>query len=198
MSDVRLAHPGDLDAVADSLGRAFAEDPVWTFVVPGIPPEVRAERLRRFFRTEARQRARLASVWTTPQGEAAAIWAPPGRWRPSFTDGLVLAASMLRAGRLHAAARLPVLTRIEKAHPRQPHWYLEALGTDPPHQGTGLGTALLAPVLERCDTEGRPAYLESSKEANVPFYERFGFVVTGELALPRGGPTLYPMWREPR
>lgn len=52
--------------------------------------------------------------------------------------------------------------------------------------------------LDRCDAEGAPAYLESSKESNVPYYMRFGFEVTGELTVPDGGPTMWQMWRHPR
>ncbi len=33
--------------------------------------------------------------------------------------------------------------------------------------------------------------------ANVPLYERFGFRVTQEIALPRGAPTHLSMWRGP-
>ena len=51
--------------------------------------------------------------------------------------------------------------------------------------------------LARCDAARLPAYLESSKERNVPFYERHGFRVTGELTIPGGGPTLWLMWRNP-
>jgi hypothetical protein len=54
----------------------------------------------------------------------------------------------------------------------------------------------MGPVLERCDREGEPAYLESSKEQNIPFYSRHGFEVTGQLDLP-DGPSMWPMWREP-
>jgi hypothetical protein len=43
-----------------------------------------------------------------------------------------------------------------------------------------------------------PAYPESIKAENVPYYQRFGFEVTGELDVPGGGPTLWPMWRPPR
>jgi hypothetical protein len=52
--------------------------------------------------------------------------------------------------------------------------------------------------LDRCDAEYAPAYLESSNPDNIPYYQRFGFEVTGELALPEGGPSLWPMWRAPR
>jgi hypothetical protein len=53
-------------------------------------------------------------------------------------------------------------------------------------------------VLDHCDDEGLPAYLESSKERNVPFYSRHGFKVVKEVPIPGGGPKIWTMWREPR
>jgi GNAT superfamily N-acetyltransferase len=98
--------------------------------------------------------------------------------------------------------RVPVgmatLRVLEGHHPAAPHWYLQVLGTEPAEHGRGIGSALMAPVLERCDDEGVPAYLESSKERNIPYYERHGFRVTGELDLPKGGPPVWPMWRDPQ
>ncbi len=53
-------------------------------------------------------------------------------------------------------------------------------------------------VLHEVDAEGLPAYLESSKESNLSFYNQHGFEVTGEIHTPRGGPTLWLMWRHAR
>lgn len=72
------------------------------------------------------------------------------------------------------------------------------LGTRTALQGKGIGSALLEPVLERCDAQGMPAYLESSKYSNIAFYNRHGFEVTGEIPLPLGGPVVWPMRRNPR
>ena len=52
--------------------------------------------------------------------------------------------------------------------------------------------------LDRCDAEHAPPYLESTNPDNVPYYQRFGFEVTSEIALPDGGPGLWPMWRVAR
>jgi GNAT superfamily N-acetyltransferase len=195
---VRVAGPDDVPAMAASLGRAFADDPIFEFLVPGVDPDERARRSTPFFVTDTKLRVRLASAWTTPERVGAALWAPPGKWRTSIVDGLRLAWPIVRASRGRSFRAFAALSAIEKAHPRQPHWYLAVLGTDPEHQGKGIGAALMAPVLERCDTEGVPAYLESSKESNIPYYERFGFRVERELPLGKGAPSVWPMWREPR
>ena len=54
----------------------------------------------------------------------------------------------------------------------------------------------MQPVLELCERDGVPAYLESSKERNIDFYARFGFRVRDEVKLP-AGPKMWPMWRDP-
>jgi GNAT superfamily N-acetyltransferase len=72
------------------------------------------------------------------------------------------------------------------------------LGTDPPRQGEGRASAAVRPILDVCDRDGIPAYLEATKERNVPFYERRGFRVTGTIDVPAGGPRLWTMWRDPQ
>ena len=90
------------------------------------------------------------------------------------------------------------ISAVEKKHPSAPHYYLMALGVDPDLQGRSVGTQLMRPVLDKCDAEHMPAYLESSKERNVPLYERNGFKVTETMVIPNGGPKIWLMWRDAR
>ena len=86
-------------------------------------------------------------------------------------------------------------TRIGRlvTNPKGPSVVTAALRTP----GTGIGSALIAPVLEQCDRQGVLVYLESSKEVNIGFYQRHGFEVVREVQVP-GGPLLWPMLRTPR
>jgi hypothetical protein len=51
-------------------------------------------------------------------------------------------------------------------------------------------------VLERCDAESWPAYLETANARNLVFYERLGFRVSEEFDL-RRDTRIWTMWREP-
>ena len=68
---------------------------------------------------------------------------------------------------------------VYKRHPQKPHWYLQAIGTDPTSQGRGFGGVIIRHQLANADASAVPAYLESSEESNIPIYATFGFEVTG-------------------
>ena len=87
--------------------------------------------------------------------------------------------------------------KTEKYHPKTPHYYLFAIGVTPGNKGQGLGTALIAPLLQRCDAEGMPAYLENSKAENLRFYEGHGFKVLQQIRFSASAPPVWLMWREP-
>lgn len=194
---VRRATTEDLPALTGALARAFLDDPVARWSCPR--EQLRAKVLEGFQGARLRQLHPHDEVWIADDRSAAALWAPPERWRTTLREDLALARCVARPS---LATRLPLtvggLLGMERRHPREPpHWYLAVLGTDPPAQGRGLGSAVLRPVLEQCDADGLGAYLESSKESNIAFYARHGFKVTGEIPLPFG-PTMWPMWRDPR
>lgn len=187
--------PAELPAVGRALARAFVNDPIWAWLT-GSRHEHFAERAVGFFKAEARHYIHVGGAWTTEGNLGAALWAPPRAWKLHAGTIATLAGPALRVFGTRLPKALGTLADIDKKHPSEPHWYLGMLGTDPDHQGRGVGSALLAPVLERCDHEGLPAYLESSKESNVPFYERHGFQVTDTHDF-KGGPRMWLMWREP-
>ena len=54
------------------------------------------------------------------------------------------------------------------------------------------------PILQRCDAERMPAYLESSSARSRALYERHGFEVTEEFSFGPDAPPLWRMWRDPR
>ena len=70
------------------------------------------------------------------------------------------------------------------------------LGSDPLFQRMGAGTAVLAPVLERCDAEGLPAYLETQKEENIAYYARHRFELVQKLDVPPC-PPVWTLLRNP-
>ena len=187
----------DLSSVGVALAKAFATDPVWEFLCDKRFPEFE-HRAPTFFAAEARNHLRHGGSYVTADGRAAALWGPPHYWRTTVADLIRLAPGSLKVFGTKTTRALSLLSAIDKLHPTEAHWYLGILGTDPDVQGKGYGSAVLRPVLDRCDREGLPAYLESSKEMNVPFYERHGFAVTDTIDLADGrGPRLWTMWREP-
>jgi GNAT superfamily N-acetyltransferase len=188
----------ELEAAAEALALAFADDPCWSHLLRD--DATRAEKLLAYFTSEIETLVpRYREVWVTEDGGGAAIWAPPGRWR------VPVGLTMKEAGRMLGVfgRRLPLglrtLTRLERHHPRSPgHWYLHYLGVEPRRQGRGLGGALLAPVLELCDRERTPAFLEASTDRNRKLYERNGFELVEVFDMPgRGGPPIREMWRDP-
>ena len=194
--DVRPIRRDELGALARVLGRAFDDDPVMNFVFPQRPVAPRAEVLLGIFAAMHLDDEAVYVAVDRSSGEivGGTVWAPPGRWQVPMYRYVPHLPRLLRAAGLQGLKKIPILTAMEKHHPREPHQYLAVIGTDPDHQGRGVGTALLEPVLAHCDEAGLPAYLESSKASNVPYYARFGFEVTREFPL-QGGPPLFFMWR---
>ncbi|MEZ4217051.1 MAG: GNAT family N-acetyltransferase [Myxococcota bacterium] len=182
-------------AVYRSLALAFEDDPVTAFLFPRA--RTRVARLERLYDVLIPRLVAEGRLLTDDEHRAASVWQGPD---PSHTSHASGVATLLRLGvvlRSRVRAGLALAAALERARVRERHWYLGILGAAPAHQGMGLGSALMRPVLDDCDAEGVVAYLESSKRSNIPFYERHGFAVIDEIAID-GGPPLWPMRREPR
>jgi GNAT superfamily N-acetyltransferase len=194
---IRPAAADEARPIARTLADAFTDDPIAAWTLPDDAQ--RHDRLDRTFLALARKLwLDQAAVYTTPDLAGVAVWHAPGTWRLSAAKQLRLMPAMLRAYGRWTGRVVRLVTYYERKHPREPHWYLEFLGVSPDWQGRGLGTALMAPILDRCDREGVPAYLESSTPRSRICYERAGFEVMEELASPGDCPPAWAMWRKPR
>jgi GNAT superfamily N-acetyltransferase len=195
----RSVHKGgarDVPSMAAALGAAFEHDPAATWLVPD----------------DARRRPLLTAafalfldrIWleqdecyTTENGAGAAIWELPDQWQLGVADQLRLFPRLAMTYRRFTPRLLRTITALESNHPAEAHYYLPFVGVAPEWQGRGVGAALLKPVLDRCDSERMPAYLEASSPRNRALYERHGFAVTEEFRLGKGSPPLWRMWRAP-
>jgi len=193
-SEVLVARAGRDEAalVGEILADAFGGDPVgswispdpeyprwgWPLLVPFLLPH--------------------DEVYVAGNGMGAAIWIPPGDNLDIRPSPSVLWDYWRRFG-LRAIIRFfRLMLAMEKHHPKEPHYYLFAIGVRPEAKGRGIGSALLEPVLRQCDSRKVAAYLENSNLRNLPFYQRHGFEVRSEITLPHNGPKLWLMYREPR
>ena len=193
---IRTATRDDVPALVPVLARAFATDPFVGWLVRDDAR--RADGFARFFELALRELTLpCGDVFTDDERRGAALWVAPGAWHMGLGRELVLARHWAAICGWRRLLRVQSATRpIVAAHPRMPHRYLLILGVDPAAQGRGLGRALLAPMLARCDRDGEAAYLETSTERNVALYQSLGFRVIGEHQIDRG-PRSWFMWRGP-
>ena len=200
------AAPADLAEAAALLAAAFEHEPqVGALLQHRTPLRRRAEHLYRALLVAGPlRRGTVDAARDTADGRllGVALWVEPRRGGALVEAGRA-AAGLLRGLPEHLRAfrgvdlrhPLAVLGAFERARPRVPHWYLEAVGVAPAGQGRGVGGALLRHRLALADAAGEPAYLESSSPRTGALYRRLGFVPLGRVAAFAGGGGPVGMWR---
>ncbi|MCH1511981.1 MAG: GNAT family N-acetyltransferase [Acidimicrobiales bacterium] len=185
------------DLVAKILTEAFTGDPFFTWLFPG---ETHVESLQTWWEYMSQQSrlSPLSELWVMPDQSSGALWKAPHGSTEDSQDVEPFIELMKGLVGLRLEEVLIVFSEATAAHPNEPHWYLQAVGTRSDMQGRGRGADLLKPVLNYCDQQGLGAYLESSNPRNISFYYRLGFVTTNELSLAGGEAALTCMWRSPQ
>jgi ribosomal protein S18 acetylase RimI-like enzyme len=184
--EVRQATPADRRDVVRVMATAFDDDPVTRWLVP------QHRSLEPLFAAHARwaHASPGGTDLAVLDGEAvgAAFWDPPG-FRVSTMRQLASIPAYAWALRRRLPRGATVEGAMHRARPHEEFWYLAGVGAV--RRGEGIGSALLRHRLEA--VQGA-AYLESSKQENIPLYERFGFELRDPIRI-AGGPELWPMWR---
>ena len=187
----RVHRHREANAIA-TLTLAFSADPANRWCWPGT--EEYLEAFPAFVRALGGNAFEAECAFEIGGGAGAALWLPPGV-EPDEAELVDIVRSTVHASRQGDLFEL--IQQMGQHHPQTPHWYLPFVGVEPMHQSRGLGAQLLRPILDRCDSERLPAYLESTNPRNVPFYESLGFRSVGMI---RSGtsPQIVPMLREPQ
>lgn len=122
---------------------------------------------------------------------AVSLSIPPGGY-PLPLAGQWLGVRGALSGGVRRALRFGrVDGEMRRRHPKHRHWYLWFLAVDPPHQGRGLGSALLRSLASKADRDRMPCYLETDKLSSVRLYEKHGYKVSSETVPPGLG---FRMW----
>ncbi|MFC9297077.1 hypothetical protein ACFTWH_18025 [Streptomyces sp. NPDC057011] len=176
------------------LATCFQEDALTRWMIPD--EKLRAELLPGFFRVFVELSAAHDGVLATPDGDAVLLFLPPG----AEPDEAALDAAFAAALGEHADAMRTIAALQEERHPHgPPHYYVSFGAVRPGRQQGGLISALLGDLLARADAEGAGMYAEASSPGGEAASRRAGFeLLGGDIVLPGGGPTLRPMWRDPR
>ncbi|MEM7726427.1 MAG: GNAT family N-acetyltransferase [Cyanobacteria bacterium P01_A01_bin.45] len=188
-TQIKSASEKDIEQIISSIVLAFATDPVIRWMYPCAHQYLR--NFPEFIQIFAGKAFEHQTVYYTDNYAAAAFWYPPDSQPDSDAIGAFLQQTIPEQQQEEIFS---VLEQMNNYHPQDSYWYLAMLGVEANQQHKGYGSALVKHKLEECDTQGAIAYLESSKPENIPFYEKHGFQVIGEIQA-GNSPTIFPMLR---
>lgn len=131
-------------------------------------------------------------------GQGCTLWLGPNQAKDiPVWNSMDMALDMIRYGGIRSLKNgMNVDSCLSNLRPKDPHYYLFAIGVLATAQGKGLGGRLMREGLKQAEAARMPCYLESSKPSNVPLYEHFGFKVINEIKPHPDCPPLWLMWRD--
>jgi ribosomal protein S18 acetylase RimI-like enzyme len=173
---IKAVTPANADQAVGTIVLAFSADPIARWFYPD--PHEYLLHLPGFVREFAGKAFEQCSAYYIDGYLGAALWLPPD----VHPDETALAALLQRTiPEKNQQEIFAFIEQMDRSHPSEPHWYLPMIGVDPAQQGKGYGSALLKHALERCDGEGKLAYLEASSPKSIPLYQRHGFELVSTI-----------------
>jgi GNAT superfamily N-acetyltransferase len=189
---IRTAVAADAERCLAALTLAFSSDPPCRWAWPD--PQQYLEAFPRFARAFGGGAIAHGTAHYYEGFFGVALWLAPGTG-PDEEPLLKVIEDTVADER--KGAMVSMFEQMDALHPQESHWYLPLIGVDPAHQGKGIGSALLSQILNVCDAQNLPAYLEATSPRNIPLYERHGFETIGSIQV-ADSPQIIAMLRKPR
>ena len=184
----RPATKRDIAPMTEALVRAFAREPFHQWMVPDAGAW--ATKAPRYFTSYIKMIRRDGYADTVDGGQGAALWLSPDKPGGGMLSRFQVPFVLWRLAGQRFSDVWSVIPLINRHRPQDPHWYLDIIGVDPNYGRSGIGTALLAHGLKRCDQSGKAVFLDTLSADNTRFYEKHGFEITANFTLPSG----LPIW----
>jgi ribosomal protein S18 acetylase RimI-like enzyme len=190
ISDLYKIQKKNLKNAVDVLTDAFSEESMWQ--------EVFTDKEKNRILTEVMVRfcLKYGDVFSTSSNlEGVMAIAPHDKemttWRIIRSGGFFLSMKIA-----NEAKKLEVITSaVEEAKESLnlgSYVHLLMMGVSKEFQGKGFGGKLLRALIDKAEAERKSIYLETQKEENVQFYEKYGFSAKKKIFLPE--PLNLPMW----
>jgi ribosomal protein S18 acetylase RimI-like enzyme len=177
----------DLRPAAQILGRAMRDNPMHLRTFAIADAERRSRALERFFRPVLLgldQRGLIYGAYLDDMLVGICGMARPGSCQPAALEKLRVLPAVVFGNPPGTALRVLNWTAAwANRDPAEPHWHLGPVAIEPSVQRQGIGSALLTAFCAHMDAHGSVAYLETDRQTNVHFYQKFGFVVVAEAGV---------------
>lgn len=183
VSELRELQQPELLEAAQLLGRAMCNNPA-NIRAFGRDHQRRCRALTRFFIPVLRglyRRGLIVGAFSDSKLLGVSGMAPPGLCQPTQWEKFAVLPALAFGNPLGTSLRiLRWVGEWGRRDPVTPHWHLGPVAVDSHLQARGIGSILLADFCSHVDDCHALSYLETDKEENVGFYERYGFRVTAE------------------
>lgn len=189
---MKRADKSQKSLVVDILTKSFDDNKSVNYVVK--QDKKRVSRIRGLMDYSFDVCSAFGDVWITEDAQACALVLYPDKKRSSIKSinwDFKLATSVIGLSRIGKV--LGREAKINIFHPKNAFTYLWFIGVSPENQNRGKGSRLLEEIVHDSEMQGRPVYLETSVDRNLPWYKKCGFEVFQTLDL---GYSLYMLRRQ--